>query len=76
MAEPEGSEVNRKLGLLISAILLIAGIGLYWVWGIMFGTWYPFTQGNIGVYSIYVALIGFGVVGILLFRKKSVPQGQ
>ncbi len=76
MAEPEGAEFSRKLALAFSAILLIAGIALYWAWGLMFDTWYPFTRGNIGIFTIYVPLIGFGIIGILLFRKKAATQGQ
>ncbi len=76
MAEPEGSEFGRKLGLIISTIILILGIALYWGWAIAFDTWYPFTQGNIGIYTIYLPLIAFGIIGILLFRKKPAPQGQ
>ncbi len=76
MAEPEGSEFGRKLALAFSALLLIVGIGLYWVWGILYDTWYPFTQGNIGIFSIYVPLIAFGIIGVLLYRKKPAPQGQ
>ncbi len=76
MAESEGAEVTRKIALVFSTILLIAGIALYWIWGIMFDTWYPFTRGNIGIFSIYVPLIAFGIIGILLNRKKPAASGQ
>jgi hypothetical protein len=76
MAEPEGAEIGRKLALAVSTILLGAGIALYWIWGIMFDTWYPFTRGNIGIFSIYVPLIAFGVIGILLYRKKPSTAAQ
>jgi uncharacterized membrane protein YphA (DoxX/SURF4 family) len=76
MAEPEGAETGRKIALVLSTLLLVAGIALYWVWGIMYDTWYPFNQGNIGVYSIYLPLIAFGIIGILLYRKRSAPSGQ
>lgn len=76
MAEPEGTETGRKIALVISTLLLVAGIALYWVWGIMFDTWYPFNRGNIGIYSIYLPLIAFGIIGILLYRKKPAPSGQ
>ncbi len=76
MAEPEGSEASRKIGLALSIAILIAGIALYWGWGIAYDTWYPFTQGNIGIYSIYLPMIAFGIIGVLLFRKKPAPQGQ
>jgi len=76
MAEPEGAEAGRKIALVFSILLLAAGVALYWVWGIMFDTWYPFNQGNIGIYSIYLPMIAFGIIGILLYRRKPAPQGQ
>ncbi len=72
MAEAEGAEFQRKATLGFFTILLVAGIAIYWAWGIMYGTWYPFDRGNIGIYTIYVPLIVFGLLGILLYRKK--PQ--
>jgi len=76
MAEPEGADVSRKLALGVSTLLLIAGIALYWSWGLMFDTWYPFTRGNIGVFSIYAPLIAFGIIGILLYRKRPASSGH
>jgi len=76
MAEPEGAETGRTIALVFSILLLAAGVALYWVWGIMFDTWYPFNQGNIGIYSIYLPMIAFGIIGILLYRRKPAPSGQ
>ena len=70
MADAEGSEWQRKVIVAFFAVLLVAGIAVYWIWGILYDTWYPFTQGNIGIYTIYVPLIAFGVIGLLLFRKR------
>lgn len=72
MAEAEGAEFQRKAVLAFFTMLLVAGIAIYWAWGVMYDTWYPFTRGNIGIYTIYVPLIVFGAIGILLYRKK--PQ--
>lgn len=72
MAEAEGAEFQRKATLAFFTILLVAGIAIYWAWGVMYDTWYPFNRGNIGIYTIYVPLIVFGAIGILLYRKK--PQ--
>jgi len=76
MAEPEGADIGRKMALALSTVLLIAGIALYWIWGVLFNTWYPFTRGNIGIFSIYIPLIAFGVIGILLYRKKPASASQ
>jgi len=73
MAEPEGSEFSRKTALALSTVLLIAGVAIYWAWGLMFDTWYPFTRDNIGIFSIYVPLIAFGIIGILLYGKRPAP---
>lgn len=70
MADAEGAEFQRKVILAFYSLLLIAGILIYWAWGLMYDTWYPFTRGNIGIYVIYIPLIAFGIIGILLYRKK------
>jgi hypothetical protein len=70
MAEGEGSDFQRKVILSFYSFLLVAGISIYWIWGILFNTWYPFTRGNIGIYTIYIPLILFGIIGILLYKKK------
>ena len=43
-------------------ILFMLGVGLYISWGILFNVWF-----DLGVYSICVMLIGFGLVGMLLY---------
>ena len=72
MADAEGPEVQRKITLAFYSLLLVAGVLIYWVWGLIYGTWYPFTRGNTGIYTIYIPLIAFGLIGILLYRKKPV----
>ncbi len=70
MAE-EGAEFQRKMLFIFSVILFAGGIMLYWGWGLIYDTWYPFTRGNIAIYTIYVPLIAFGLIGMLLYRKKA-----
>lgn len=71
MAEAEGSEFQRKVTFFFFMVLLIAGVLLYWYWGLTYDTWSPFTRGNIGIYTLYTPLIAFGLIGMLLYRKKS-----
>jgi len=71
MADDDASEWQRKVTMSFFALLLISGIAIFWIWGVLYDIWYPFTRGNIGIYTIYVPLIAFGVIGLLLFRKKS-----
>ena len=43
-------------------ILFMFGIGLYIGWGILFNVWL-----DVGVYAISIILVGFGIVGMLLY---------
>lgn len=72
MAEIEGADFQRKMVFTLSVVLFAAGILVYWVWGVLYDTWYPFDKGNIGIYTIYVPLIAFGLIGMLLYWKKPV----
>lgn len=72
MVEPEGAEFQRKAIFSFFAVLFIAGLVVYWAWGVLYDTWYPFDRGNIGIYTVYVPLIAFGLLGMLLYRKKPV----
>ncbi len=71
MATAEAEDFQRKVAYVFYAGLLIAGIAVFWIWGILYDIWYPFTRGNIGVYTIYVPLIVFGILGLLLYRKPA-----
>jgi len=70
MPEPEAAEFQRKVIFYFFALLFILGLIVYWAWGVIYDTWYPFDRGNIGIYTVYVPLIAFGVLGMLLYRKK------
>ncbi len=70
MTEPEGREFQRKILFSFSMLLLVGGVLLYWYWGIKFDTLNPFTRDNIGIYAIYSPMIAFGIIGMLLFKKK------
>ena len=74
MADAQAEEFQRKVIRGFFALLLIAGIAVFWIWGIGYNIWYPFTRGNIGIYTIYVPLIAFGVIGLLLYGKKAPQQ--
>lgn len=43
-------------------LLLIAGIMLVLGWGVLFGIW-----ADIGVYSVAVLLVSFGIFGLLFY---------
>lgn len=74
MAEPEGAEFQRKAIFSFYMFLLIGGIALYWIWGLLYGTWNPFTHGNIAIYVVCAPMIVFGIIGMLLYKKKSAAK--
>lgn len=75
MAPPEGAGYSRKAAFVFYALLLVAGIALYWIWGVLYGTWNPFTKDNISIYVVCAPLIAFGVIGMILYRDKK-PKAQ
>jgi hypothetical protein len=62
----EGSDFPKKAKMAISVLLIIAGFAMYWAWGLIYGSWNIFEKEFIGVYTIVVVLIIFGVLGLLL----------
>ena len=72
----EGADFQRRLAFASSVLLFSAGLLIYWFWGLVYDTWYPFTRGNIGIYTIYIPLIAFGLIGMLLYRKGSSSSGS
>ncbi len=69
MPEEDEPLFIRKITFAFYTFLLLLGIVFYLSWGIFFGTWNPFTTDNIGVYAVTVVLVGFGLTGMLLYRK-------
>ena len=47
---------------------------MYWGWGLIYGSWNIFDPSNMGVYAIVVALLAFGVFGLLLVRAQGREQ--
>ena len=43
-------------------VLLVAGVGFYIIWSALFDAWT-----DLGVYTISSILVGFGLVGTLLY---------
>ena len=46
---------------ILSLLALIAGISFYFWWAVTYNIWI-----DIGVYSVTVVLVSFGILGILL----------
>jgi hypothetical protein len=49
-------------------LLLVAGVILYLVWSIIYNAWF-----DIGLYTVVILMVGFGLVGYLLYRIA--PEG-
>jgi hypothetical protein len=71
MPEEENGETQRRIWFLTSVALIFAGIGFYGVWGMLFNTWNLFETRSLGAYAVTVLLLGFGIVGALLTKKKA-----
>ena len=59
---PEESRMPAIIPRIFYTILFMLGVGLYVGWGILFNVWL-----DLGVYSISILLIGFGLTGMLLY---------
>ena len=66
MAQP--SALPRRVAFWFYSLLLGAGVAFYFAWGVLFNSWNLFEPRNMGAYAVTVALVGFGIVGILLYR--------
>jgi len=60
----------KKTIAIFSLLLVVAAVLFYWVWGVSYGSWNIFAAENMGVYSIFVVLLGLGVFGLLLAKYK------
>ena len=67
MAAP--SAIPRRVAFRFYALLLAAGVGFYAIWGAFYDSWSLFESRNAGAYAVTVVLVGFGIVGMLLYRK-------
>ncbi|MHC1679910.1 MAG: hypothetical protein AB9860_01490 [Methanomassiliicoccales archaeon] len=60
----------KKTIAIFSLLLVVAAVLFYWVWGVSYGSWNIFAAENMGVYSIFIVLLGLGVFGLLLAKFK------
>lgn len=66
----EENAFPKKIQMGMSALLLISGIALYVAWGIGFNGWNFIDSKFIGLYSLVIVMVLFGIFGILLTRMK------
>jgi hypothetical protein len=65
----ESSETPRKILFAFSILLIMAGLIMYFVWGILYNSWNILLVENMGVYAVTIILICFGIVGAFLYSK-------
>ena len=46
-----------------------AGVLFYVIWGASYGSWNLLRPEWVGAYAVTLVLVGFGIVGMLLYRK-------
>ncbi|TLZ88704.1 MAG: hypothetical protein E6K02_00470 [Methanobacteriota archaeon] len=51
------------------ALAFLAGILFYLTWGFSYGSWNILKPEWVGAYAVTIVLVGFGIVGMLLYRK-------
>ena len=66
----EENAFPKKIQMGMSVLLLISGIALYLAWGIGFGGWNFIDVKYIGLYSLVIVMVLFGIFGILLTRLR------
>jgi hypothetical protein len=66
----EENAFPKKVEMGISVLLLISGIALYFAWAIWYNAWNLFDPLYIGLYSLVIVMVLFGIFGILLTRVR------
>lgn len=66
----EDSHFVRNVKMFISISLVFLGFAIFYIWGIVYGSWNIFAREYIGVYSLVIILVVSGIVGLLLTLKE------
>ena len=61
----------RVIAFWFFALSFLGGILFYVTWGFTYGSWNLFRPEWVGAYAVTVILLGFGIVGMLLYRKET-----
>lgn len=59
----------RRIAFAFYALLFLTGVSFYLIWGFWYGAWNLFAADWIGAYSVTVVLVGFGILGMFLYRE-------
>jgi hypothetical protein len=69
----EASAFPRRVAFGFYTLILLVGIAFYAIWGALYQSWNVFVPENAGVYAVTVITVGFGVIGMLLYRRPIKP---
>ena len=69
----ETSTFPRRVAFGFYTLVLMVGITFYLLWGAIYSSWNVFAPENAGVYAVTVITVGFGVIGMLLYRRPAPP---
>ena len=69
----ETSAFPRRVAFGFYTLLLLFGVAFYAIWGWIYNSWNIFERSNAGVYAVLVIMVGFGGVGMLLYRRPIQP---
>ena len=59
----------REITFWFYALSLAAGVLFYVIWGATYGSWNLLRPEWVGAYAVTVVLVGFGIVGMLIYRR-------
>ncbi len=64
----------RSIAYYAYTLSVAVGLAFYLAWGIMYNSWNLLESRNIGVYSMVVIMVGFGLVGMVLYGRRPLPK--
>jgi len=59
----------RRIAFAFYLLLFLGGIIFYLSWGLAYGSWNLLAHEWVGVYAVVIMLVGFGLVGMLLYKE-------
>ncbi len=66
----------RSVAFWFYALTFLAGIMFYVIWGLSYGSWNLLRPEWVGAYAVTVVLVGFGIVGMILYRQTPTQPPQ
>ena len=61
--------IPRRIAFLFYLLLFLGGIIFYISWGLAYSSWNLLDHRWVGVYAVVIMLVGFGLVGMLLYKE-------